>query len=299
MLDKLKELAGEGNVLVHEPMSSHTTFRCGGPADYFVMVTKEASLLKLLDFLHQNNLNYYLIGNGSNLLFRDEGYSGVIIKLDGDFKNIEILSGANCIRCGSGVILANVAMAAAKEGLTGMEFAYGIPGSVGGAVVMNAGAYGGEMKQILKNVRILEEDNKIKEYSVEELCLGYRDSILKHKKGIVLSAEIELEKGKSADILAAMEELTRQRREKQPLEYPSAGSTFKRPEGYFAGKLIQDAGLKGHRVGGAQVSEKHAGFVVNVDHATSQDVITLMEDVIRRVKEDSGVTLEPEVIIIG
>lgn len=298
MLDKLKQLAGEGNVLVHEPMSSHTTFRCGGAADYFVTVTNEDTLLKLLDFLHQDNRKYYLIGNGSNLLFRDEGYCGVIIKLDGDFKNIETLSDANRIRCGSGAILANVAMAAAKEGLTGMEFAYGIPGSVGGAVVMNAGAYGGEMKQILKSVKILEDNNKVKEYSAEELCLGYRDSILKHQNGIILSAEIELKKGNAAEIQAVMEELTRQRREKQPLEYPSAGSTFKRPEGYFAGKLIQDAGLKGYRVGGAQVSEKHAGFVVNADHASARDIITLMEDVIRIVKENSGVTLEPEVIVV-
>ena len=298
MFDKLIQLAGEGNVRINEPMSSHTTFRCGGPADYFVTITNEKTLIQILSFLHQNHEEYLLIGNGSNLLIRDEGYRGAVLKLGGDFRRISTFPESHKIHCGSGAILANVAMAAAKEGLTGMEFAYGIPGSVGGAVVMNAGAYGGEMKQILKSVRILKDDNSVQEYSAHELCLGYRDSILKHQKGIVLSAEIELEKGEPSEIQALMEELTRQRREKQPLEYPSAGSTFKRPEGYFAGKLIQDAGLKGYRVGGAQVSEKHAGFVVNTDHATAQDIITLIEDVTRIVKENSGITLEPEVIIV-
>lgn len=302
MLNTLINIVGEGNVLVEESMSKHTTFRTGGNAKYFVTAQSQKALVELLKFCKENQRKYYILGNGSNLLVRDEGYDGIMIRLGEEFQEVKLMDSSEgefyYLQAGAGVILANVSKAAVAESLTGLEFAFGIPGSVGGAMVMNAGAYGGEMKQVVSKVTILKDDMSVQEYTAEEMAFGYRDSILKHQGGIVLSATFCLAKGDKGTIQATMDELTKQRREKQPLEYPSAGSTFKRPEGYFAGKLIQDAGLKGYRVGGAMVSEKHAGFVINYDKATATDIITLMEDVSRMVKEQSGVTLEPEVIIL-
>lgn len=302
MLNTLINIVGEGNVLVEESMSKHTTFRTGGNAKYFVTAQSQKALVELLKFCKENQRKYYILGNGSNLLVRDEGYDGIMIRLGEEFQEVKLMDSSEgefyYLQAGAGVILANVSKVAVAESLTGLEFAFGIPGSVGGAMVMNAGAYGGEMKQVVSKVTILKDDMSVQEYTAEEMAFGYRDSILKHQGGIVLSATFCLAKGDKGTIQATMDDLTKQRREKQPLEYPSAGSTFKRPEGYFAGKLIQDAGLKGYRVGGAMVSEKHAGFVINYDKATATDIITLMEDVSRMVKEQSGVTLEPEVIIL-
>ena len=297
MLDRFKEILGEGQVITNEPMSKHTTFRTGGNAKYFLTVPNEDALIKVLTYCKEQNQPYFLLGNGSNLLVRDEGYDGVIIHLSGDFLSCRVKE-RKCLVAGAAVQLGKVAQLAAEESWTGLEFAFGIPGTVGGAILMNAGAYGGEMKDVVKEVRILMDDLTIKTFSGEEMQFSYRHSILKEQKGIVLSVSMELNPGDKEEITGKMADYTNRRREKQPLEYPSAGSTFKRPEGHFAGQLIQEAGLKGYRVGGAMVSEKHAGFVINVDHATSRDVLTVIDDVRRIVQEKTGILLEPEVIIL-
>ena len=297
MLEKLQKLIGEAKVLANEPMASHTTFRIGGPADYFVMPETVEELRDILALCKEEGLPYFILGNGSNLLVGDKGFRGVVIQL---YKNFDGLSiEGTKVTAKSGAMLIRVAKEAGKAGLTGLEFASGIPGTIGGAMVMNAGAYGGEMKDVVTAVTVLTKDGDIKTLTGSEMNFRYRGSVVEDEGYIVLEAVMELKIGNLEEIQARIDELSLQRRTKQPIEYPSAGSTFKRPEGYFAGKLIQDAELRGYRVGGAQVSEKHCGFVINAGGATAADVMQLMQDVSDKVSAQYGVTLEPEVKRVG
>lgn len=280
-----------------EPMSKHTTFRVGGNADFFVEIGSPVELANMIKYLKQTERDYLVMGNGSNLLVGDKGYEGVILHLGSRFNRIE--TDGETVTAQAGALLSSVAKAAAQNGLTGLEFASGIPGTVGGAVVMNAGAYDGEMKQVVTGVTVMTEDGELLELDNDTMEFGYRTSIIKSRPLIVLEAQLTLAKGDAAAIREKMEDFACRRKSKQPLEYPSAGSTFKRPEGYFAGKLIMDAGLRGYRIGGAQVSEKHCGFIINVGNATAADISELMDEVVERVKEQFSVTLEPEVIRIG
>ncbi len=295
--DRLIEIASAEHVFADEPMSEHTTFKAGGKADHYVEATSEDVLSSLLYFLNSEKHPFYVVGNGSNLLVADEGYRGVIITPAGEF--CQVKADNTRIFAGAGCLLSKVASTAAENSLTGLEFASGIPGSVGGAIVMNAGAYGGEMSQVIDSVRAMDMSGKIIEFKPDELELGYRTSIFKKKKLVALSAGFILKKGDENSIREKMKDLNAQRRAKQPLEYPSAGSTFKRPAGNFAGKLIMEAGLAGFCSGGACVSEKHCGFIINKSDATATDIKTLMDEVIIRVKENSGITLEPEVCLLG
>lgn len=294
---KLLSILKVEQVKKDEPMKIHTTFRVGGPASYFVTPETEEEVAKVIEVCTQENVPYYIVGNGSNLLVGDKGFRGAIIQLYKSMGTFQVEG--NQITAQAGCSLAQIANAALDAALTGFEFAAGIPGTLGGAVVMNAGAYGGEMKDVLTSVRVMTEEGEIMELPAEELGLGYRTSIIPEKRYIVLGAVISLTEGKKEEIKAQMDDLRQKRVSKQPLEYPSAGSTFKRPEGYFAGKLIQDSGLKGFTVGGAQVSEKHSGFVINKGNATAADVMELIRQVTAKVKEDTGVTMEPEVKQIG
>lgn len=288
---------GSDNVKLQEPMSKHTTFRIGGPADFYLCPHSTKEVQQTVQICKEENLPYFILGNGSNLLVSDKGYRGAIIQLWKNFSDISVKD--CCITAKAGALLSKVAAEALEEGLTGMEFASGIPGTIGGAVFMNAGAYGGEMKDIIKEVKVLDDQGKIRVLSNEEMKLGYRTSIVKEKGYTVLSAVLQLKKGEVSVIRETMEDLKNRRTSKQPLDMPSAGSTFKRPEGYFAGKLIMDSGLRGFSVGGAQVSEKHCGFVVNKGGATAEDVTALIREVQRRVKEKFGIELETEVRFLG
>lgn len=294
---KLEQILGEEQILREEPMRLHTTFRIGGPAQFFVIPRTQEEAAAAVRLCRSEGAPYYIIGNGSNLLVSDKGYRGVVIQLFKEFSDINI-EGTR-IRAQAGASLAKIAAEALRAGLAGFEFAAGIPGTLGGACIMNAGAYGGEMKDVLLAVTVLTKDGEIREIPREELDMGYRTSRASREGWIVLGATIELARGDEKEIRAKMEDLKQRRTDKQPLEYPSAGSTFKRPEGYFAGKLIQDAGLKGLRVGDAMVSEKHSGFVVNCGNATAADVDGLIRLVQEKVREDSGITLEPEVRRLG
>ena len=280
-----------------ELLRNHTTFRIGGAAKYFAVPKNEEEIMEAVDFAIVKDLPYYILGKGSNVLFPDEGYSGVVIEIGAGMEKVERI-GDTGIRAQAGMSLSSLAAFAAREGLAGLEFAGGIPGTLGGAVTMNAGAYGGEIKDVVVSAKVMDEDGGVKVLSRDELELGYRTSIVQKKQLIVLEAEFSLQPGETEGIQNTMKELNAKRREKQPLEYPSAGSTFKRPEGYFAGKLIEDAGLRGYRFGDAQVSEKHCGFVVNRGKATCAEVLQLIEEVQKKVKEQFGVQLEPEVRII-
>ena len=284
-------------IVENEPMSAHTTFRIGGPARYYMIPENAGKVSKCMGFAMKMELPYVIVGKGSNVLFSDEGYPGVVIEVGRSMADIEVSEDGH-IRAGAGAGLGALAAAAAKQSLSGLEFASGIPGTVGGAVVMNAGAYGGEIKDCIKSAKVLDKEGAVLELSRDEMELGYRSSVIQRRGYIVTEAVFQLHKGNKEQILGRMSELNAKRREKQPLDYPSAGSTFKRPEGYFAGKLIEDAGLRGFQVGDAQVSEKHCGFVINRGKATAADVIGLMEEVQKRVLETSGVRLEPEVKII-
>lgn len=293
---QLKQMMGDGKVLTGEPMSRHTTFRVGGPADVLVRPTVE-QLAGVLGLCREYGEPYTLIGNGSNLLVGDGGIRGVVIELAEPAGAIEV--NGNEITAQAGAMLAKIANTAAAAGLAGMEFASGIPGTIGGAVVMNAGAYGGRDEGYSCHVKVLNEQGEEKELTVEELELGYRHSCILEKHYLITEATVRLTPGHEEEIRAKMKELNEKRIEKQPLSYPSAGSTFKRPEGYFAGKLIMDAGLRGYTVGGAQVSEKHCGFVINKGGATAADIRQLMQDVAEKVYEQYGVQLEPEVKMTG
>lgn len=298
LLDTIKAIAGAENVKTNEPMSIHTTFRIGGNADYFVTPESVETLKQLLELLKKSDISYYITGNGSNLLVSDKGFRGVVIQLADKFANVEYIND-NTVEAMSGVKLSKLGNMLAKKGLAGFEFATGIPGTVGGAVRMNAGAYGGEIKDIIVSAKVLDKDGNILEINKDELALGYRTSCIKDKEYIVISAVFRLTNGEPEQINANIKELAEKRRAKQPLEYASAGSTFKRPEGYFAAKLIEDAGLKGAACGQAQVSEKHAGFVINKGNATAKDVCELTDMIKSKVKQMSGVNLELEVIKVG
>lgn len=291
------EIAGENKVLEQEPMARHTTFRIGGPADYFVELGSIEQIRAAIQVCREENLPWFVLGRGSNLLVSDKGYRGVILSIYKDFQKTEIQGETVTVQ--AGVLLTALSGKVLDASLTGMEFASGIPGTVGGAVVMNAGAYGGEMKDIVRRVTVLDQDGEVRTLTCEEMQFGYRTSLAKKKGYIVLGAELTLKRGEKQKIREEMQALKAKRIEKQPLEFPSAGSTFKRPEGYFAGKLIMDAGFRGAAVGGAQVSEKHCGFVVNTGNATAADVRELMRQVQEKVQEQFGVSLEPEVRFLG
>lgn len=297
LYNELLKIMSEEQVKTEEPMKNHTTFRVGGPAEFFVMPRSAEEVKKVIDLCRRESFPYYIIGNGSNLLVSDQGYRGVVLQIYKEMSCIEIEE--NVIVAQAGALLSAIANKALENGLTGFEFAAGIPGTLGGACVMNAGAYGGEMKDVLEEVTVLTEEGEVLIIPKENLELGYRTSIIARKGYIVLETRIQLREGEKEAIKSLMEELKDKRVSKQPLEYPSAGSTFKRPEGYFAGKLIQDAGLRGFSVGGAQVSEKHCGFVINRENATAADVAELMRQVSARVEEEFGVKLEPEVKRLG
>jgi len=284
-------------ILYNEPMKNHTSFKLGGPADIFIEPDDRPELVKAIKDLREQGTPYYIIGNGSNLLVSDKGLKGAVVRIGEKFGNVSINN--DIITAESGVLLSTLSKMAAREGLTGMEFASGIPGSLGGAVTMNAGAYGGEMKDIVEWVEVLDQDLNLKRLKNDEMKFMYRKSIIEPGKHIVLRCCIKLKKGNKDEIDNKMAELAEKRKSKQPLHLPSAGSTFKRPEGYFAGKLIEDAGLRGFSIGGAQVSTLHCGFVVNNGDATAKDVYDLIRHVQKTVFEKFNVMLEPEVKILG
>lgn len=297
IIKKFCDLLGEERVFTGEAMSRHTTFKIGGPADYFLMPDKDTDVGRIVKICKESAIPYFILGNGSNLLVGDGGYRGAVIQI---YKNMSAVTVKGTeITVQAGALLSAVAAAAKNAALTGFEFAGGIPGTMGGAVVMNAGAYGGEMKDVLTEVTVMDEEGEIVTLPADKLELGYRTSIIKTAGYIVLEAKLQLKEGNPEVIRETMKDLMIRRTTKQPLEYPSAGSTFKRPEGYFAGKLIMDSGLAGYQVGGAQVSEKHCGFVINAGGATARDVRTLMDNVRDIVYKKYGVTLEPEVKFLG
>lgn len=284
-------------LLFNEPMSDHTSFKIGGPADLFFMPNCVEDLSDMIEYCKAQEIQFYIIGNGSNLLVGDKGFRGVIIQIYKNLSHVTIDGGK--VHAEAGVLLSKLAKLIYKESLEGFEFASGIPGTLGGAVYMNAGAYGGEIKDVLLEATVISRDGEIRTVSNEELELDYRHSVLMEKEDIVLSAELKLGVGTQIAIKTQMDDLNQRRRDKQPVEKPSAGSTFKRPTGYYAGKLIMDAGLRGHQIGGARVSDKHCGFVINTGKATSADVMALIQHIQKEVKKQFGVDLEPEVRMIG
>ena len=287
----------EGTLLLNEPLAPYTTFRVGGAAEALFLPENGEAIKKAVDIANQENLPLWLMGNGSNLLISDRGLPGLTIRIGKEMSDVTVRG--NRIFAEAGASLAKIANAALAESLTGLEFASGIPGSLGGGIVMNAGAYGGELKDVLESVTYLTPAGEVTTAPARELSLGYRTSRFQTEGGVVLSASFRLEEGDPDEIKRKMQDLNNRRKEKQPLEYPSAGSTFQRPEGYFAGALIEEAGLKGFSVGDAEVSTKHAGFVVNKGNATAQDVYLLIRAVQDKVKEASGVLLAPEVRMWG
>lgn len=296
IIAEIEQILPMEQIFRREPMSRHTTFRTGGPAELFLEIKSASELQKLLTFFHESGTKYFVMGNGSNLLVDDDGYDGVILHIADGFRAIRVAE--EKITAQAGALLSRAASVALEHSLTGLEFASGIPGSVGGGAVMNAGAYDGEMSRVVSLVKGFTPEGKEVALTNSELVFGYRNSILKREKIVVTEVEFALSGGIKKEISAKMADFAERRRTKQPLEYPSAGSTFKRPEGYFAGKLIMDAGLRGVRIGGAQVSEKHCGFIINRGGATTADIRQLMEKVQRTVKEQFGVELEPEVVCL-
>jgi UDP-N-acetylmuramate dehydrogenase len=297
--DHLDNIMISSRLYKNEMMSRHTTFKAGGKADFLAMPTSPDEINRVISLCREEKVPYYVMGNGSNVLVKDDGYRGVIIKIAENMKGCEVNDGRQCITAQAGISLALLASRAYKYGLSGMEFASGIPGTLGGAVAMNAGAYGGEMKDIIKSVEVMNNKGEILTLENGALGFGYRTSAIQLNDLYVLKATLQLEKGDYNDIHDLMTEYNNRRKEKQPLQYPSAGSTFKRPDGYYAGKLIMDANLRGYSIGGAQVSEKHCGFIINKNDANANDIIALIEDVQRIVHETFGVTLQREVKIIG
>ncbi|WP_330588118.1 UDP-N-acetylmuramate dehydrogenase [Anaerosporobacter faecicola] len=294
---KLMAILSEEHILRNEPLAKHTTFKIGGPAAYLVTPTNKEQVKQVIEICKECDVPFYVIGKGSNLLVGDQGYRGVIIQIYKNFNRIEI--NGNQITAEAGVMLARLAKEAAEYGLSGLEGESGIPGTLGGAVTMNAGAYGYEIKDHIISATVLRQDGEFQVLDKSELQLGYRNSIIQKEGFVAIEATFQLSPGKKEEILETMKELNQRRADKQPLEYPSAGSTFKRPEGYFAGKLIMDAGLAGYRVGDIMVSDKHCGFVVNVGNGTAAQVRQLIEDVQRIVYEKNQVRLEPEVRFLG
>lgn len=297
ILGKLQDIVGSDNIVSDEPMRKHTTFRIGGNADIFVRPESKEQIAEILRLCRKQDVPYFILGNGSNLLVGDRGFRGVVINIMDNMNDIKVDGGI--IKAQAGAMLIKVSRTARDNSLTGLEFASGIPGTIGGAIYMNAGAYGGEMKDVVTQVTAMDAEGEIYTFGTDELEFSYRHSVIQQRDLIVLDVIMKLAAGDQKIIDDRMSELAVARRTKQPLEYPSAGSTFKRPEGYFAGKLIMDAGLRGYRVGDAQVSEKHCGFVVNRGNATADDVIKLIDDVKAKVSEEYDVVLEPEVRMIG
>lgn len=295
--DYIEKIVPQENILFDEPMSRHTTFRVGGPAKCLIKVNDKEQMKKLIPYLHKTGQKFFILGNGSNLLVGDKGYPGILVKLGDGMEDVTVEG--ERMKISAGTLLSKAASIARENELTGMEFSSGIPGTVGGAIVMNAGAYGGEMKQIVESVEVMDKEGGILVLDNDTMEFGYRTSVIKSRPFIVLETVLRLQKGKREEISGKMEELSRLRREKQPLEFASAGSTFKRPEGYFAGKLIMDAGLRGFSIGGARVSEKHCGFIVNSGNATAADIREVIEEVQQCVKAKFGVSLEREVIYLG
>ncbi len=296
LLKELKTVLKEEQILQNEPMDRHTTFRVGGPADLYLLPT-EAQLKEVMNILSSGQMHVTVIGNGSNLLVGDKGIRGAVIEIGKQLSGVT--AEGECVKAKAGALLSQAAQTAYRHGLSGMEFAAGIPGSIGGAMVMNAGAYGGEMKDIVDYVKVLSSDGTVLTLTNEQMEFSYRSSRITKRDDIVLEAAFRLKKAEPESIFRTMEDLKEKRREKQPLEYPSAGSTFKRPEGYFAGKLIMDAGLSGFSVGRAEVSEKHCGFVINRGGATASDILSVIRHIQEVVKEKSGVDLQTEVKILG
>ena len=297
MYDYIKTIIPRERILFHEPMSKYTTFRVGGEAECILVVQNEDELARLIPYLNQIEQEYFILGNGSNLLVGDKGYRGMVVKFGEGMEQIQVEGTRMTVKAGA--LLSKVAMTAKQHSLTGLEFAAGIPGSIGGGIVMNAGAYEGEIKQVVESVRVMDRDGQILTWDNDTMEFGYRTSIIKNRPFIVVEVVLQLAEGDQEKIAAKMEELAVLRRSKQPLEYASAGSTFKRPEGYYAGKLIMDAGMRGYRIGGAQVSDKHCGFIVNTGKATAADIKEVIEEVQERVKERFHVMLEPEIVFLG
>ncbi|SHH20150.1 UDP-N-acetylmuramate dehydrogenase [Caloranaerobacter azorensis DSM 13643] len=297
IIEIFKEKFPEFKFLIDEPMKNHTSFKIGGPADILFIPRNIEQISKVLTLCKELDIDYFIMGNGSNLLVSDKGIRGVVIKISENLSDVRVEG--NKIIAQSGILLSKLSRIALKHSLTGLEFASGIPGSLGGAITMNAGAYGGEMKDIVTLVRCIGGNGEIIEFTNEQMEFGYRSSIIDERELIVIEVEMELKKGNYEDIKSYMDELTQKRITKQPLNLPSAGSTFKRPKGYYAGKLIEDAGLKGLRFGDAQVSEKHSGFIVNLGNATCNDVLNLIKVIQKTVRDKFGVELKTEVKIIG
>lgn len=297
VIEALSGFVPADNIHVKEPMDKHTTFRLGGPADCLVEIENAGQLARIQHYLRQIEMPFFVMGNGSNLLVGDRGYRGIVLEVGRRMSGIEV--DGVCITAQAGALLSQVARRAMEHGLTGLEFASGIPGSVGGGTVMNAGAYGGEMKQVVRCVKVLDKDSNELELDNDTMEFGYRTSVIRNHPFIVTEVTFGLSYGKKEEIEARMEELMAKRRAKQPLELPSAGSTFKRPEGYFAGELIMNAGLRGFQIGGAKVSDKHCGFVVNAGGAVAADVLDVIREVQGSVKEKFNVDLETEVVILG
>ncbi len=293
----LSRFVPEENIRLQEPMAGHTTFRIGGPADCFVQLENKEQMIQVQRYLRQVGMPFFILGNGSNLLVSDKGYRGIVLQIGQRMSRITVAG--NIITAQAGASMSQIARAALEHGLTGLEFASGIPGTIGGGVVMNAGAYDGELSGIVTQVNVVNGEGEYMELENESMEFGYRTSIIRNNSFTVTEVIMKLEKGDREQIKAKMEDLAARRREKQPLEYPSAGSTFKRPRGNFAGKLIMDAGLRGFQIGGAKVSEKHCGFIINTGNATAEDVRDVISEVQERVKEMFHVDLEPEILFLG
>lgn len=300
--EAVKEIIKEEQILCEESLAKHTTFRIGGPADLFLQPKNDDEISELVKFCNEKEIPFYIMGNGSNILAGDKGYTGIILHIGKEMSSIQFEQqedGTVLVTAGAGIMLTRLAREAANHALTGLEFAGGIPGTLGGAVAMNAGAYGGEIKDCITWAKVITREGKQMVLNKEELALGYRSSIIQKQEWIVTQAQFLLKEGNIEEIRKTMDDLQKKRKEKQPLEYPSAGSTFKRPEGYFAGKLIEDAGLRGYRVGDIMVSDKHCGFVVNVGNGTAKEVHELIQHVEQIVYDKFGVRLEPEVRFLG
>ncbi|NLI60064.1 MAG: UDP-N-acetylmuramate dehydrogenase [Clostridiales bacterium] len=294
---RLNRIIPSGQLLLNEPMKNHTSFRIGGPADILVLPANEEEIVHTLNVCNAFSVPIFVMGNGSNLLVRDKGIRGIVLKISENYNQIEIYD--KLIKAQSGILMSTLSKAAVKNSLKGLEFANGIPGTLGGAVTMNAGAYGGEMKSVVSRVKAVDPMGNFHHLKLEDMEFGYRTSCIQTNNMIVLEVDLELEYGDKQESRSLMADLARRRREKQPLSYPSAGSTFKRPVGYYAGKLIQDCGLKGLRIGEAQISELHAGFIINLGNATAQNVIDLIKKVQEIILDKYGVEMVPEVRIIG
>ena len=294
---KLKSLLPADRVLINAPMSEQTTFKIGGPADCLVLPASIKEIKQIIALIKEYDVPYIILGNGSNVLVMDKGIRGIVLKLSNDMSYMRCEN--ESVIAGCGALLADLSNFASLNSLTGLEFAVGIPGSIGGAVYMNAGAYGGEIKNVVKSVTAVSPDGRILKYDNQQSSFGYRQSIFQKNNNVICEIELSLSKGDKDSILSSMNDFTGRREKKQPLEFPSAGSTFKRPAGYYVGTLIEQTGLKGFRVGDAQISTKHAGFVVNIGHATANDVLELISEVQKRIYEEHGVKLYPEVRIIG